>query len=127
MNAPHGFRKWFDWFACPNCGYRSAFSYSTAKIGADRKSFKMLYWCRSCERYCTLKRPGLLPLYGLGVLAAQVPVFVLVYWLLYDGLMNVNIFWSLFWVACIFVGVHAFWFFIGRFSKEYIAVSANEP
>jgi membrane protein insertase Oxa1/YidC/SpoIIIJ len=128
MNAPHGFRKsWLDWFACPNCGYHSAFSYSTAKIGSDRKSLQMLYWCRSCEHYCTLKRQGLLPLCGLGVLLAQVPVFVLVYWLLYDGLLNLNILWSLFWVACILVGVHAAWFFIVRFSREYVAVTNNEP
>ncbi len=123
MSVPHGFRKWFDWFACPHCGYRSAFSYSTAKIGAEGKSLRMLYWCRSCERYCALKGQRLLPLHGLGVLVAQVPVFVLVYWLLYDGLMNLNILWSLFWVAVVLVGVHLIWFLIGRTSKDYVAVS----
>jgi hypothetical protein len=128
VNAPRGFRKsWFDWFACPHCGYRSALSYSTAKIGSDRKSLKMLYWCRSCEHYCILRGQRLLALHGLGVLIAQVPIFVLVYWLLYDGLMNINILWSLFWVACILIGVHAIWFFIGRFSREYIPVTDNEP
>jgi len=124
VNAPHGFRiSWCDWFSCPHCGYRSVFPYSTAKLGSDRKSVKMLYWCKSCERYCTLKRLGLLPLLGLGVLISQVFVF----WLLYDGLMNDNILWSLFWTACVLLGVSAVWILIGRFSNEYIAVTHNEP
>jgi len=126
MNAPHGFRKsWFDWFACPNCGYRSVFSYWTARIGSDRKSIKMLFWCRSCGRICTLKRQWLMPVLALCVVG---PIsFVLVYWLLVDGLMNINILWALFWIACVLVGVYAVLFLIGRFAKEYIAATHNEP
>jgi hypothetical protein len=121
VTAPEGFRRaWLSWFVCPHCGYRSLFPQLAGKLGADRKSIAILYWCASCAGLSKRKRQWLAPVLAL---ALAVPTFVLIYRGLLDGLSLSTVLW----VACVVTGMHLFSLVIERIANQYVAAEHDEP
>ena len=125
MNAPQGFRRWLACFGCPSCGYRSFFSYSAGRLGADRRRIKLLFWCVSCGRFSTLKHPWRVP---IATLIFSLVSFFVIYWLLMRGLTDAEFSWVPLWIACATVVlVDALLLLGGRFTKDYVAIDHVEP
>jgi hypothetical protein len=123
MSVPEGYkRSRHYWFLCPACAHRSFISYIAVKVQA-KKGFSILFWCASCGRVSSLKRPSLPAVLALCVLG---PIaFVVIYSLLMGWFGGMSILQIVVWSAIVLLTQHVLFLVAGRFAYQYVL--AREP